>query len=330
MDDHVVLSNHQPLSLHQLIEFDAMCGRAENKSEKTIELTTLALRLLERFLDESGLSTRAEDIGPPQMRAFILDLQQSPRFKNHPYITKQGGVRSSAAVNAYLRAIRAAWNRWRAERLVEHSPFDVVRLPRFTNKVIPALSPAQVEAFLRAIDTRAPQGYRDYALILFSLDTTCRLSEATELEMPEVDIRAGRAKVTGKGRRERYAIFGLTVRKVLWKYVNKYRPEPRSPSCDNLFLTHDGRPLTKNRVEAIVKKYARKAGITGVRVSPHTLRHTACLMWTTDDGDIISLQKLTGHSSINTLRGYVNLNTDQLQAAHRRHSPVDNLRLPVR
>lgn len=322
----VVVPGLRLLSLHQLIEYDAMCCRAQNMSEKTISLTALALGRLERFLEHKGLSMRVDDIGPQEIRALILHLQQSPRFKLHPYVKQQPGtLLTSHCVNTYLRAIRAAWNRWKAEGLVESSPFEVVRLPRVTRKVMPTLSPAQLKAFFGAIDTKTPEGLRDYVLLNFYLDTTCRLSEVTNLEMENLDIQARRAKVMGKGRRERFVFFGTNVQKALWKYVSRYRPEPQLPVFRNVFLTHDGRPLSKNRVEAIVKKYALKANITGVRISPHTLRHTACLMWIKNGGDLFSLQAMTGHSSIETTRGYVNLDTEDVQQAHRRYSPVDYL-----
>ena len=316
----------EPPDLKQLIDFDAICLRAENKSDKTVDLTALALRRLRQFLEEKGLSTRADDIGARELRAFILELRHSPRFIRHPYVKKQPTILSPHAVNTYLRAIRAAWNRWLAEGLVLHTPFEHVRLPGVPRKVMPTFTDAQLDAILQAINTKTPVGFRDYILIKTYLDTICRLSEITSVQIPDLDLNARRIKVMGKGRRERYVYFGVKVQKLLWKYVNVYRPAPQLPTHDNLFLTHDGRPLSKNRVEAIVKKYATRAGITGVRLSPHTLRHTACLMYVRNGGDLFSLQAITGHSSLNVLRNYVNLNSDDVQVAHRKYSPIDNLK----
>ena len=272
-----------------------MCGRAENKSDNTIGLTTSALRHLERFLSEKSMSTRAEDIGIQGMRAFMLSLRLSPRFQNHPYIKGQTGMLSSGAIDSYLRAIRAAWNRWFREDLVERSPFDVVRLPRVTKKVMRTFTQTELTGLFAAPDTKTAEGFRDHTLMVFIYDTICRLSEATSLGMADLDIQGGYAKVLGKGRRKRHIFFGIELRKLLWKYVKRYRPEPQLPIYDNLFLTADGRPLSKNRVQAIVKDYCIKAGITGDRLCPHTLRHTSCLNWVRDGGDLISLQGITGH-----------------------------------
>ena len=96
-----------------------------------------------------------------------------------------------------------------------------------------------------------------------------------------------------------------------------------------LFLTADGRPMTKNRVEAILSIYGKKAGIKGVRVSPHTFRHTGAVAFLRNGGDLFSLQRIMGHSSLEVLRGYVNLSQGDLSRVHETASPLDNLGLPT-
>jgi integrase/recombinase XerD len=304
-----------------------LCARAEGKSPRTIELTTLALRKLKAFLEEMQLPTDAAMLRADDIWGFILHLQACRKFENHPYAKIQEQGLSPQAINCYMRSIRAAWNRWLSEGLVELTLFDRVKVPRAPKKVIPTFSPQQLDALLGAIDTSTPTGFRDYTLISTYLDTSCRLAEVTNLMMEDVDLKGRCLRVMGKGGRERVVPIGATVLKLLWKYINIHRPEPVLPQCEYLFLTRDGRRLTNNRVEAIMKRYAEKAGITGLSCSPHTLRHTACLMWIRNGGDIFSLQRMTGHSNLNILREYVSLAQTDVDAAHRRYSPVDNLKI---
>lgn len=324
-----VLHRGHSTALDNLIEYEAFCGRAEGKSQKTIDLTALALSKLKRFLAESHLPTDARMIGPEDIRAFILHLQGSKRFAGHPYARSQQSGLSGLSINSYLRAIRAAFNRWVDEGLVERSPFGKVRVPKAPKMIIPTFSEDQLEALLGVIDTSTPEGFRDHLLILIYLDTAARLSEITNLRVDDVNLKEGRLKIFGKGQQERVVPFGVTVQKLLWKYLHLYRPEPAIPRYNYVFLTKNGRPLTKNRVEAILRKYGNKAGIKGVRCSPHTLRHTACVFWIRNGGDIFSLQKITGHSSLEVLRGYVNLAQSDVDSAHRRYSAIDNLDLPM-
>ncbi|MFQ5924500.1 MAG: tyrosine-type recombinase/integrase [Dehalococcoidia bacterium] len=324
-----VLERRHSTELDNLIEYEAFCGRAEGKSQKTIALTALALTKLKNFLEENHLPTEARMIGAEEMRHFILHLQGSKRFDNHPYAKSQERGLSRLSINCYLRAVRAAFNRWVDGGLLETTPFSKVTIPKAPKKVIPTFSEQQLDAFFHAIDTSTPKGFRDYTLFLLYLDTMCRLSEATNASVEDLNMQERTLRVVGKGNRQRLVPFGVTVQKTVWKYLNFYRPQPAVPNHDYVFLTRDGRQLTKNRVEELMKKYGQRAGIKGVRCSPHTLRHTACVMWIRNGGDIFSLQRITGHSSLEVLRGYINLAQSDISAAHRRNSPIDNLGLRI-
>lgn len=87
------------------------------------------------------------------------------------------------------------------------------------------------------------------------------------------------------------------------------------------------RPLTKNRVDSIMKHYGKMAGLTGIRRSPHTLRHTFAISYLRNDGDVFSLQKILGHSSLEMTRRYCELANVDITKAHAIASPVDNLTL---
>jgi integrase/recombinase XerD len=323
------LGQRKGTDLADLIEYESFCGKAEGRSPATINLTSLALNKLRRYLQENGLSTDVRMIGPQEIREFILHLRNSRRFAGHPYTKSQDGTLSDQTVNDYLRAVRAAWNRWIDASIVNGSPFDKLKVPKAPRKIIPTFSEGQLAAFFGVIDTSTVEGFRDLVLFLLYLDTMCRLTEVTKARIPYLNLKNRYLKVMGKGSKERLVPLGVTVSKLLWKYVQFYRPEPAIPTWDYLFLTREGRPLTKNRVEARMKRYGEKAGIQGVRCSPHTLRHTACVMWIRNGGDIFSLQRITGHSSLEVLRGYVNLAQGDIMSAHQSHSPIDNLNLRV-
>jgi integrase/recombinase XerD len=91
-------------------------------------------------------------------------------------------------------------------------------------------------------------------------------------------------KVKGKGNRERPIPIGRRVRRLLWGYLNRFRPEPVVPTGAPVFLTADGRRLTARRIQAMMAKYGRKPGIRGVRCSPHTLRHCAAVRFLRNGG----------------------------------------------
>jgi integrase/recombinase XerD len=192
--------------------------------------------------------------------------------------------------------------------------------------VITPFTEDQIHDLLQAIDISAVTGLRDYAMILMLLDTGMRLGELIGLKKDDIDLRNRTVKVFGKGARERRLPIGRRLLAALWKY-QLYRPQPAMGTIDNFFLTRDGWPLTKNRVETIVKNLGRKAGLQGVRCSPHTFRHTFCIQFLRNGANLFSLQQMTGHSSLEVLRGYVALAESDIKIAHQKFSPADNLNL---
>ena len=76
-----------------------------------------------------------------------------------------------------------------------------------------------------------------------------------------------------------------------------------------------------------MKNLGKKADLQGVRCSPHTFRHTFCIQFLRNGANLFTLQQMTGHSSLEVLRGYVALAESDVRVAHQKFSPVDNLNL---
>ena len=180
---------------------------------------------------------------------------------------------------------------------------------------------------MNCIDISTPEGYRDQAIVLTLLDTALRVSELVNIRLDDLWLEEGLIKVMGKGGKERFVPIGKSIQRILWRYMNKYRAEPAITNCDFLFLTADGRALTRDRIDKKMSHYGEKASIQGVRCSPHTLHHTAAVMWVRNGGDVFSLQQILGHSTLDIVRTYVNLAQNDIEAAHRIHSPADNLEI---
>jgi integrase/recombinase XerD len=226
-----------------------------------------------------------------------------------------------------MRALQAFWSWLEREGFIDKGPFDQLRIPKAPKRVIPIFTEEQLRQLFAAVDTTSAVGYRDYSIMLSLLDTGIRCSECINLTLTDVNLESRLLKVWGKGSKERLVPIGAKVQKALWKYLARYRPAPATPRYNNVFLTRDGHPLTKDRLEAIIEHYGKKASITGVRVSPHTFRHTMAVTFLRNGGDVFTLQRILGHSSFEVLRCYVNLAQSDISRVHQRSSPADNLEL---
>jgi site-specific recombinase XerD len=312
--------------LSNLIEGYSLCARSEGISENTILLTRRAVQYFRNYLQLDGLPTKVESIGVNEIRNFILSLKEAQRFEHHPLIKNHDRKLTGHTINCYLRGLSAFWSWLLKEGFINSNPFDKIKIPKAPKKVITPFTEEQIHSLLRVINTSTAAGLRTYAMVLTFLDTGMRLGELIGLKTGDVDFRNRTVKVLGKGAKERRLPIGKRLLAALWKYQLR-RPQPATGLIDNFFLARGGWPLTKNRVEAIIKNLGRKAGLQGVRCSPHTFRHTFCIQFLRNGANLFSLQQMTGHSSLEVLRGYVALAESDLRVAHQKFSPVDNLGL---
>jgi len=317
-------------NLSTLLDTYQTLARTEGKSPNTIRIYVTSLGILQRFLERKGYSTDVTRIGPEEIREFISYLQNTRAFMEHPFTGPQQKGLTGHTINCYLRAIRAFWSWLMTEELIEANPFDKINVPKPPKKVIMPFSEDQLHALLGVIDTKSPIGLRDWTIIITLLDTGIRVTELTELKLENVNLVQRCLKIRGKGNKERIVPVGVSVQRALAKYINKYRPNPIYPLSDNLFLNRDGMPLTPNRIQSIIERYALKAKIQGVRASPHTFRHTFAISYLRNGGDVFTLQRILGHETLDMVRNYVNLTQYDLQEAHLRCSPVDNLKIKVK
>jgi site-specific recombinase XerD len=310
-----------------MIQGYRLCARTEGKSENTIRIYTTALTTLKDFLEARRYPADVTEIGAHELREFILHLQQVKAFEHHPFTKPRDKGLSGHAINCYLRAIRTFWSWLVHEEIIMSSPFSRVKIPKPPKKIIATFSEKQLNAILRVINTTTPAGFRDWAMIIMLIDTGLRASELVGLTVEDINLDDGLLKVCGKGNKERVVPIGAKVQRALWKYLNHHRPQPANPLHPTLFLTTSGQSITTDRLRTIIGKYTDRADIEGVRCSPHTFRHTFAISYLRNGGDVFSLQRILGHSSLDVVRIYLNLAVADVKACHRRFSPADNMEI---
>jgi len=158
------------------------------------------------------------------------------------------------------------------------------------------------------------------------LDSGIRVSELVNINLEDVNLAEGWITIkVGKGGKERIVPVGSVVQKSLWKYINRFRSQPLTQKVTRLFLSDDGLPLTRSGIQQMLRRCGKRAGISGVRCLPHTFRHTFAKSYLVNGGDIFSLQKILGHSSLASVRTYLNLFGTDIKKQHQKYSPADNL-----
>lgn len=167
---------------------------------------------------------------------------------------------------------------------------------------------------------RYVQQLRDQAMILMLLDTGIRASEICSLIVGDFHKATGRLTVMGKGSKQRHVYTGALVRTKLWQYLNE-RGEEIDP-VRPLFIGTGGRAMTREWLRKNLAQIGQRAGVQGVH--PHRFRYTFAIEYLRAGGDLLTLQRLLGHSSLKMVQHYAKIAGADIERVHRTAGPVDN------
>jgi len=300
--------------------------RAEGKSPQTVHWYEHKLRGFIDWLDRQADITSARAVTPEHVRCFLDHLRSSPDpWQGSTFQpTRPVGTRSPYTVKGYAQVIKGFYTWLDREGHLRGHALTRLRMPKVPKKLIRPLAPADVRALLAAPDTRMVSGIRDAAILSVLLDCGLRAGELVALRPG--DVGRGELVVTGKGSKTRVVGFGTTTQKALTRWLAaRATLTDEHRSGGRLFVNERGEPLTRNAVEKQVRHYGERARLDR-RVWPHLLRHTFAVSFLRAGGDAFTLQRLLGHTSLETTRLYVELAEGDILEVYRRASPLDNLK----
>jgi site-specific recombinase XerD len=212
-------------------------------------------------------------------------------------LQRQGRGNSAVSINTYLRCFKAFPN-WAYVEQVLPEPIKLAWLKE-EQKVLATLPDDAVRALL-GWKPRTRTEVRLHTLVCLLLDTGLRISEALGMTVGNVDMDSLVLKVHGKGNKHRVVPFSSEMRKVRWKYLSR-RPA-NDGAATLLFQTQYGTRVSQRDVLRDLKIVGRRLGISGVRMSPHKLRHTFATAYIRNGGDVFRLQRVPGHSTLEMTR----------------------------
>jgi site-specific recombinase XerD len=315
-------------TLDKAIDGFKLSNEASGLADKTISWYDSNLKLFQKWLHNhlNNGEVKLEEISDIDLKRYLSELRNKDScFEEHPFRPEENHSLSPRTIRGYYASLSAFFNWAVREDFLFTSPLENIPKPK-TPKYLPdPFSKDDIQALLEASD-ELPEStsHRAKAMVLFLLDSGVRLSEMVNLKHPDVDLKTGRAKIVGKGAKERFVYFGRKTKKALWRYISLTRPEPM-PTVINLFLSVDGRAMKNRRIGHILSNLGNKAEIEDVHA--HRFRRTAAVQFVRNGGSIFALQKLLGHESLEMVRRYVELASKDVENAHRTASPVDRWNL---
>lgn len=221
------------------------------------------------------------------------------------------------------RSVRAFFNWLDAEGEKTDNPVSKAGFPKKQQETIQPLTPEEIQRLLEAA-RRGRNGRRDSALILWLYDTGLRVSEAARLRIRDVDFNHGQATVRRKGGKTGTVVFSYRTARAVRTYLRKDRAGANE--YEELFVTDEGLPLDRFNIRSILQRAAKRAGMEPSKVTPHKLRHSFAVAFLRNGGSALHLQAMLGHSTLDMTKRYVAFSGRDFREAHKRYSPVLNMR----
>jgi integrase/recombinase XerD len=286
------------LSLNDAYEDFILSRKAEQCSPATLEFYKYTAGKFVSWMEQQGMNS-PQEVGARHVREFLALLISRGKSDN--------------TIHDNARAIKSLLRFWHGENYID-APVTFA-MPKVAKKRLPCLSAEELQTIIKACTS-----LRDKAIVLFMGDTGLRRSEVIELNWCDVNMSSGLVMVRrGKGGAARSTVVGALARRELLAY----RRTIKNTSEDApLFQSRTGERLTGWGLRLVFKRLSKR---TGIQVSPHAMRRTFVILSLRGDMDILHLQAMLGHSSLEMVRHYAQLMDEDLVREHKAHSPIDNI-----
>lgn len=285
--------------------------------------------VLNEFLHYKMLNGIAENTKKDYIRAMGLLLKRYPEAWDSYYKLEecvlshlsQEGI-APATFNIRLTYLRTFF-RWCVENgYLKDNPLKGIKKRKAGSRVI-AISLETLRDLLKVPDQHTFTGMRDYTLILLTLDTGIRPSEALALRPNDFNLISGWVRIPDGAAKTRVArtlnISPVTVEAL--KRLNAMRPRSWSNKV-TVFSTESGDKLNRHTWGDRLERHSKQVG---VHITPYALRHAFALEFLRSGASAFSLQKTLGHVDMTMTKRYVALADEDLKRDHAKASPLNRL-----
>lgn len=314
----------------QVDDFMLYC-ESKALSRKTLASYEQTLRLFSAYLKNEHDISDVRKVNTEHLREYIKYLRdrgkytvvsnETSRAINHPQNRPDAGKSlSETTIANYLRNVKVFFAFMHDDRVIKVNPAKKIKniKPKRRNKKL--LSEFELKALMRTFETSTYYGYRSYTITRILLDTGMRIGECLSLLPEDVDYRNRAILIRGpKNKQDRHVFFSVKMSRELKRWMN-YRD--RYIDSEWLFPTTRGTKIQVPSFEKTLREHGKRVGI---EVAPHILRNNFAKYYLMNGGDVISLSRILGHSSVEVTKVYLDFDDKELGQRYQRHSPLNNL-----
>ncbi len=283
----------------------------KNLSENTTNAYANDLKKLIQFFKENNLDN--------------YSVLKKNDFINE-FIRNESKKITSSSLSRLISSLRRFFNFMILEKYIDENPIENISHPRSGSKLPVTLNINEIDSMIEYYSlNKINNKFRNKSIIELLYSCGLRVSELTEINISDIFKTESLLKVLGKGNKERFVPMSDQAKKFLNEYIRYERNgvKVKRGYEDILFLNNRGKKLTRVMIYNIIEKTRKKVGIKK-KISPHTLRHSFATHLLENGAEIVSIQKMLGHSSITTTEKYLHVTKKHLIRTVERYHPKKN------
>ncbi|PAB60977.1 tyrosine-type recombinase/integrase [Anaeromicrobium sediminis] len=315
-------------------EFMIYC-ESKNLSRKTMASYEQTLRLFSKYLIEEKNIIDVKKVTEKILREYINYLKERGKYtvvsNKHTVLQNKPNNRtdyskkvSITTVNNYIRNIKVFFNFLKEQTYIKKDIVKNIKALRNERKPKEYVSDEQFSNMLRHIDTTKFHEYRDYVIINLLLDTGMRIGECLNIKNKDLDINHRSIYLPAentKYNKGRYVYYSQIMQRDLRRWL-QYKD--RYVNSEYLFCTKKSTPLLVRTFEKKIKDYGNRVGIN---IHPHQIRNNFAKRFLMAGGNIYTLSKILGHSSVKvTEKAYLDLTDADIRKNYQQFSPLVTMR----
>ena len=274
----------------KLIRRYRACLTVDGKSEKTIMQYGRTIRKLSDVIRRPFPEMGAYDV------RFFLAMEQERGLSNRTLET--------------IRANISAFFQWMTDDdIIQKNPVAKLKPIKYVDEVKAPFSDVEMDALRGACQTK-----KERAIIELLVSSGIRVSELTSMKVGDINQETLAVHVVhGKGSKERMTYTTAVAMKHLISYLKS-----RKEDGPMLFYNKNHDPIATNGIRFVLNTIAKRAGVKNVH--PHRFRRTFATNLAKRGMDIQEIQRLMGHSNINTTLVYISIDDTKVQASYKRYT----------
>ena len=292
--------------LKNLEHFVQVLKIEKNHSSNTINSYLSDLKSFEKYLLKRKISFKKTINDTEVVKKYFRYLSRSK-------ISPRSIKRKFSSLSSYFSYLIE-------RKKIKKNPLNGIYTPKLTKKLPTVLSVEEIKKIFKQSENSDNEllGLRDRCIIELLYSCGLRVSELCELKVNNIQFDSNVIRFFGKGNKERIIPLTFYAKEWLEKYLYQSRQILSNRKLSDqkyVFLSNNGKRLTRAAIWQSIKKYVGAAGITKT-VSPHTFRHSFATHLVDGGANLVEIQKLLGHSDISTTEIYVHLSKDFIESEY--------------